>query len=124
MQLQVDSFEVGSFSTATGPTKLTLLSNADGYTTPLWTGTTTNNSTWSLVTGTWNLSLTAPVDASVTFRLYGWNGTGGDNNVNWRIDDVTLGVVAVPEPPTYAAMLVGVALLGVRALRRRKSPSA
>lgn len=124
MQIYVDSFEVGSFSTSLGPTNLTLLSNADGYTTPLWTGTTTNTSTWSLVTGTWNISLTAPVDASVTFRLYGWNGTGGDNNANWLIDDVTLGVVAVPEPPTYAAMLVGGALLGMRAWRRRKSPVA
>ncbi len=119
MQIEVTSFEMGSFSTALGPTNFTLLSSADGYTTALWTGTAAADSRWTMVTGTWNVSLTGPVDTPITFRLYGWNGVGGDNNPNWRIDDVTLGVVAVPEPSTIASMFVGVTLLGWRAWRRR-----
>jgi len=119
-QLQAFYFEVGSFSSRLGPTNLTLLSSVDGYANPMWTASTYNDSAWHMVTGTWTGgTLTAPTDTSITFRLYGWNGIGGDNNANWQIDDMTLSVV--PEPPTVAAMLVGVTLLGLRAWRRRRA---
>ena len=89
----------------------------------LGTTTLTANSNWALYslpmsTTTW------AVDAPVTFRIYGTDGTGGLVTPNWRIDDVTLSVVAVPEPSTYATLFLGVVLLGTRALRRRKTAVA
>lgn len=125
-QLKATSFELGSRSTAAGPTTLTLFASTDGFSTFSTLGspmTVAADSTWNLVTFS-GVSYTAALDTPVTFRLYGTDGAGGSIVSNWRIDDVALGVVAVPEPPTYAAMLVGVVLMGARALRRRKSAVA
>jgi hypothetical protein len=123
-QLSATSFKLGSFSDEDGPTKLTLLASTDCFSTYTTLGspvTVSADGSWHLVAFS-EISKTWTVDTPVTFRLYGYNGDGGNHNSNWRIDDVTFGVVAVPEPPTYAAMLVGVALLGLRTWRRRKSP--
>ncbi len=123
--LQATTFEVGSRSTASGPTTLTLFASTDGFTTSTQLGSASvlNNSTWALVSLP-GFDYAASLDTPITFRLYGTDGTGGSAISNWRIDDVDLGVVAIPEPPTYAVMLVGVVLMGARALRRRKSAVA
>jgi hypothetical protein len=126
-QLDATSFQLGSYSeTAVGPQTLTLFSSLDGFTAPLWTASVTANGTWALVTGTFNSNnpLIAPLNTAVTFRLYASDGVGGSALTDWRIDDVDLGVIAVPEPSTYASLLVGVVVLGARALRRRKSAVA
>lgn len=123
-QLSATTFQLGSFSNRYGPQTLTLLVSTDNFatSTTLWTATALpNDSNWYLVTGSGSFSYTAPIDTAVTFRLYGSDGIGGDNDSDWRIDDVSLGITAsaVPEPPTYAALLLGAALMGVRTWRRR-----
>ena len=126
LQLSATSFQLGSFSDESGPTKLTLLASTDCFSTYTTLGspvTVSADGSWHLIFFS-EISKTWTVDTPVTFRLYGTNGSGSDDTSNWRIDDVSLGVVAVPEPPTYAAMLMGVSLLGLRAWRRRQSPVA
>ena len=124
--LQATDFQLGSRSKlATGPTTLTLVASTDGFATFSTLGATAlaADNNWALVTLS-SFSYTAATDVPITFRIYGTDGTGGSVVPNWRIDDVTLGVVAVPEPSTYASLLVGVVLLGARALRRRRSAVA
>ncbi|MEO6875811.1 MAG: PEP-CTERM sorting domain-containing protein [Opitutaceae bacterium] len=125
MKLQATAFELGSRSeTGVGPTTLTLVASSDGFATAfnltiLGTTTLTANSNWAL----YNVPMSPTTwgfDTPVTFRIYGTDGTGGLLTPNWRIDDVTLSLVAVPEPSTYATLLGGLLLLGARALRRRK----
>jgi len=50
------------------------------------------------------------------------SGTGGSDF--FGVDNVTLSVAAIPEPSTYAASFGTLALAGVIALRRRRSPAA
>lgn len=124
--LTATDLQFGSFSTLKGPTQLTFLASTDGFATStnLGSAAVLNNSTWALVTLP-SFAYTAATDTPITFRIYGSNGIGGVVASNWRIDDVSLGITAaVPEPATYASLLIGVGLLGVRALRRRKSPVA
>ena len=127
LQLVATDFELGSRGkSAFGPTTLTLVASTDGFSsnlTILGSMTLVANNSWAL----YNLpsfAYSAPIDTPVTFRIYGTDGTGGTAAPTWRIDDVTLGIVAVPEPSTYASLLVGGVLLGARALRRRKSAVA
>jgi hypothetical protein len=127
LQLVATDFELGSRGkSAFGPTTLTLTASIDGFTsdiTILGTMTLTANNSWAL----YNLasfSYSAPIDTPVTFRIYGTDGVGGTGSSNWRIDDVTLQLVAVPEPATWALLCVGVLFGGTRALRRRKSAVA
>jgi hypothetical protein len=127
LQLVATDFELGSRGkSAFGPTTLTLTASTDGFSSNiaiLGSMTLVANNNWAL----YNLpsfAYSAPIDTAVTFRIYGTDGIGGIAAPTWRIDDVTLSVVAVPEPSTYASLLVGVVLLGARALRRRKSAVA
>lgn len=121
--LQATDLQVGTFSNGNGPQTLTLLASIDGFTTFATLGSVTGlpiTSTWTLVTLS-SFSYSAATDVPITFRLYGSDGLGGVTSSNWRIDDLTFGITAaVPEPSTYATLLVGGLLLGARALRRRK----
>lgn len=123
LQLVATDFELGSRSKlAFGPTTLTLAASTDGFSSDisiLGTTTLVANNGWAL----YNLSsfaYSAPIDTPVTFRIYGTDGTSGPASFNWRIDDVTMHVVAVPEPSTWATLFLGVVCLGTGALRRRK----
>lgn len=67
------------------------------------------------------------VIGTVEFRLYGWRDSTGTSTFRIRSNagyDLTISgsttLTAVPEPSTYAAILGGVALVGVVAIRRRK----
>jgi hypothetical protein len=126
LALTATDLEFGTFSTLKGPLLLTFMASTDGFATSTNLGSiaVVNNSTWALVSlPTFNYSATT--DTPITFRIYGSNGIGGAMASNWRIDDVSLGITAaVPEPSTYASLLIGVVLLGARALRRRKSAVA
>lgn len=86
----LSSISFGSRCTGTGPTNFAVRSSADGYSTNVATGTLTTNSTWALynptVTSTSSLG-----SAAITFRIYGYSGTG-NTTIVWRIDDLSLGL--------------------------------
>jgi len=123
-QLTATDLQFGTFSKGNGPQTITLLASVDGFTTFTTLGSATGlptTSTWTLVALS-SFSFSAAADVPITFRLYGSDGIGGSVSSNWRIDDVSLSITAtaVPEPSTFMALLVGGAVLGVRAWRRRK----
>ncbi len=88
--ISVTGLSFGSRSTGTGPLAYAVRSSVDNYATNIATGTLTANNTWALKTNT-GLTFSAPVETAVTFRIYGYNGTGapGANTANWRVDDIT-----------------------------------
>lgn len=103
-QLAATALQFGMRSTGTGPQAFALYSSADDYAAPLASGTIPNNSSWRLYTPTFG-GVTTTAGGAITFRLYGFNGTGspGANTANWRIDDLqlTAGLLALPPvPPT------------------------
>jgi hypothetical protein len=123
LNLVATDFELGSRgTTGFGPTTLTLAASTDGFASNisiLGSMSLVANNSWALYNLT-SFSYSAPIDTPVTFRIFGTDGTGGLASSNWRIDDVTLQIVAVPEPSTCATLFFGVVLLSARALRRRK----
>jgi len=124
--LLATDLQVGTWSSLKGPQTLTLLASTDSFSTFSNLGSVTGlptSSTWTLVTLP-SFTYSAAADVPITFRLYGSDGIGGVMAANWRIDDLALGVVAVPEPSTYATLFLGVVLLGTRTLRRRKAAVA
>ncbi len=89
----------GARSTSTGPQAYALYTSADNYTTLAASGTMTNTSAWVLRTPSFTPVIGA-LDSPITFRLYGYNGSGTPSvgTANWRIDDLAL-TVAVQTPP-------------------------
>jgi hypothetical protein len=87
----------GSRSTSTGPAAYSIRSSADGYASNLATGTLSTSGIWQLQTPTL-VSITSEVSTSITFRIYGHNGTGspGAGTANWRIDDLRLVLATSP----------------------------
>lgn len=126
-QITLSDFDFGVRSTATAAQAYSLRSNSDSFGSDIVTGTIANNSQWAFKNNSFS-STVFSVDQAVTFRLFGYNGTGspGSGTINSRFDDisVTLGATAIPEPSTYAAILGGVALVGVVGARRRRGAAA
>jgi hypothetical protein len=116
-QVQATSLTLGSRSTSTGPTTLSLFSSLDSFATPLASFNVSANSTWTSVTHN-SFSVQGAVDTAVTFRLYS-AVSGTSASANWRVDDLSMNVTAVPEPSTYAAIF-GSMVLGVAAWKRRQ----
>lgn len=106
----VSQFSFGSRSTSTGPAAYALRSSADNYGSNILAGTATTNSTWALFSHT-NLAVGA--SSPLTFRLYGFNGSGGavSGTANWRIDDLKVTVattgVTAPKPVITSAATAG-----------------
>jgi hypothetical protein len=73
-------------------------------------------SLYATTTETSNNRLVQIVDSGTTPTSWTQLATAGTNNVFRGVDVIT---TAIPEPSTYAAILGGVALLGVAARRRR-----
>ncbi|MCF8409579.1 MAG: hypothetical protein K9G36_11465 [Crocinitomicaceae bacterium] len=95
----------GSRSTGTGPQAYALRSSLDNYASNITTGSLSANSTWALKSNT-GLSTDGQGNANpVTFRLYGYNGSGSPTagSANWRIDDLTL-TVTVSNAPSSASV--------------------
>lgn len=99
-RLVVTAVSFGARRSSTGPQAWALYSSVDNYATALATGSLPNASTWVLFTPTISTTNGA-LGAPVTFRLYGYNGTGSyiGGAANWRIDDLAL-TVAVQTAPT------------------------
>jgi hypothetical protein len=105
--VNLSSISFGTRSTSTAPQAFTVRSSLDNFVSDIATGTITNNSTWSLKTPT-TTSTTGPVGTAVTFRIYGYNGTGspGSGTINWKIDDLSI-VVSVSSPGTPNISVTG-----------------
>ena len=72
----ITGIKFGSRSTATGPTAYAILTSLDNFTTPIATGTLLANSVWALDTVALPAPVAGAVGATVTVRIYGYNGTG------------------------------------------------
>jgi hypothetical protein len=98
-----------------------LFSSADNYSDALSSASTTNDATWRFVTGS-SFSFTA--ESGTTFRLYGSGGSGSVSAANWRIDDLSLSVsavpTAIPEPSAFAVLGGAMVLVGTVIRRRIK----
>ena len=91
-QLSVTALSFGARSTATGPQSYTLfVVNGAAEPALIASGPLANNSVWTRITPSF-LPVVSDPATSVTFRLYGCNGTGnaGVNTANWRIDDLSV----------------------------------
>lgn len=97
----------------TGPQAWALYSSADNYATALATGAIPTASTWVLFTPTFS-AVNSALGTPVTFRIYGYNGSGSAqvNTANFRLDDlaVSLAVQTAPSvttPPATQTVVAG-----------------
>jgi hypothetical protein len=122
---KVTDISFGSRQTGTGPTKLALYESSDGHNFSA-DGSVLNvntSSTWAAEDFS-GIAISLPDDGStVYFRIYGSDGLGSAGSGNWRIDDLAVTVVTVPEPSTLALATLA-SLPGLITLwRRRIRPS-
>ena len=121
----VDLTEIsfGTRSTSTGAANVEVYTSSDNFTTNILSKSVLTTGTWELATSGTLSSISGTSISPLVVRIYGFGGTGSTSTGNWRIDDISTSVfvTAVPEPSTYAAILGGVALVGVMVMRRRKS---
>jgi 2',3'-cyclic-nucleotide 2'-phosphodiesterase / 3'-nucleotidase / 5'-nucleotidase len=106
--LQITQFNFGMRSTSTGATVYALYSSADNYTAPIFTGSNTANSTWTLKTSP-AFTLNGALNTTVTLRLYTYGGGSSavSGTINTRLDDIAITVAAnasvSPTNPTAIA---------------------
>ena len=95
----------GTRSTTTGPQAYGLRCDLNGYAETWANGTLSANSTWGLAMR--HAVQSSVVGQPVTFRIYGYGGSGGGSS-NWRIDDLTVWASAIdpdtPSPPVIFAV--------------------
>jgi len=91
--VKLTAISFGTRSTGTGPQAYTLRSSLDAYASDIATGTIPNTSAWVLKSNS-GLTTTSGVSTPITFRIYGYNGTGSPaaGTANWRLDDIILSV--------------------------------
>lgn len=103
--ISISSLKFGSFSESSGPQKYSLRSSLDNYASDILLGTLPN-STWTLVEHTGlNINTSAPI----TFRIYGYGGTGTlppAGVANWQIDDIFFTIVSGVLPIKFADVSV------------------
>lgn len=112
----VSAIGFGSRSTASGPTTLSLRSSLDSYAAEVAGFSTATTSTWVYFSNTFSSPLVIASGSSLTLRLYGAGGSTATAG-NWRLDDLQLDVVVVPEP---AAMLLGMFAVAGVAIRAQR----
>jgi hypothetical protein len=112
----------GSRSTGSGPTTLSLRSSLDAFAAEVAGFVTATDSTWAYFTNTFSAPLAVASGSTLELRLYAANGSSA-NAGNWRLDDLQLQMVVVPEPTALALGLVGAAgaVLAVRRARSREA---
>lgn len=77
--------------------------------------------------GTWSTALTPGSWTSLSFggtTVDSFVITSTGNDHNWLMDDLVLGVAAVPEPSTWAMMILGFAGVGFMTYRRSRRDQA
>lgn len=112
-KVELTNISFGNRSTGTGPLAYTLRSSIDNYTTDIFTGTLLNNGNWALTSNSTAINVLVDLGQSVTFRIYGYNGTGspGTNTTNWRIDDLKLSGY-ITDPVFYSKSVGDLNVLG------------
>ncbi len=112
-QVVATAFSFGARSTGTGPTSYSVFSSVDGFAAPVATGTFGADSVWRINSPAF-AGVRWAVDAPVTFRLYGYNGSGsaGTNTANWRVDDLKI-TVGTEFPPAIASTSPAAGATGV-----------
>ena len=112
----VSAVGFGSRSTATGPTTLALRSSADAYAADVALFSSSANSNWAYFANTFATPVAFSSGSPLTLRLY---GAGGSSVApNWRIDDLQLDVVVVPEPAAIVLGMLAVAGVTIRGRRQ------
>jgi hypothetical protein len=105
-RLVVSGISFATRRSSTGPQAWALYSSADNYATALATGAVPTASTWVLFTPTLS-AVNGALSTPLTFRLYGYNGSGSytGGSANFRLDDlaVTLAVQTAPVITTAPA---------------------
>lgn len=96
--LSATALTLGTRSTSTGPTTLTLFTSANGYASAVGSAAVSANSAWSVASFS-PLAITGATSGSLTFRIYGSGGAGSGTSGNWRVDDVSLTIAARVPPP-------------------------
>ena len=115
--------------TTSGPNNAALLSSVGGFTSravvSTWPLPSSSNSDQSITLSALAFS---NLTGTVEFRIYAWGG-GASTTDKYRFRNLSgndlvisgsTSLAPIPEPSTYAAILGGVALIGVVAVRRRK----
>jgi DNA/RNA endonuclease G (NUC1) len=98
-RLLVSGISFRSRSTGTGPQSLAVYSSADGYASAVATLANTSGTNWALYNPT-IAAITGVANTPITFRIYGYNGSGATGSTAvWRIDDVRVTVSAIFPPP-------------------------
>ena len=95
-KLTISSFSLGIRSTTTGPQHLALFSSMDDFQAPLLTNVLLANSEWSY----FDFPLpTSPSKSVIVFKLFGYGGVGNAaiNIANWRLDDLQIQGIVLPE---------------------------
>lgn len=120
--MNIDTFIFGYNRTATGPDEFELRSDLDGFVAAIdsFSQTGTTGFTQSISLG----ALFDNITSAITFRLYGYSSSSGAGT--FRLQDPAAGnirfegtVSAIPEPSTYAMLVLGALCVGL-ALRRYK----
>lgn len=91
--VELTNLSFGVRSTTTGPAAWSLRTSDNSYGNEVVGGTNLANGSWILQTSS-TFSKTSATGTALTFRIYGYNGTGtaGANTINWRLDDINLTV--------------------------------
>ncbi|MFY7665577.1 beta strand repeat-containing protein, partial [Flavobacterium sp.] len=91
--VSLNAISFGMRSTGTGPVNFVVRSSSDSYASNLASGTDSANSAWTLKSPTTTTTVTSGNGTAITFRIYGFGGTGAvANTAQWRIDDLQLTV--------------------------------
>jgi len=115
----VNAIGFGARSTGGGPTTLSLRSSLDGYAADVASFSSSTNSNWAYFTNSFSSPVAFSNSSPLTMRLYGSGGSSVTSG-NWRIDDLQLDVVVVPEPASIVLGMLAVA--GATIVARRAAP--
>lgn len=112
----VSAIGFGSRSTPSGPTTLSLRSSADGYAADVASFSPSTTSNWAYFTNSFVNPVQFSSSSPLTLRLYGSGGSSVPSG-NWRLDDLQLDVVVVPEPAAVVLGMLAVAGVTIHARR-------
>jgi hypothetical protein len=95
----ISAINFGSRSTGTGPQTYSLTSSIDSYNSDISKNTLSADSKWHLYQNTVTSIFSG---SAITFRIYGFDGTGSSHNTAvWRIDDLSITVSLTPIQTSY-----------------------